>query len=309
MPRHRKYHERFECYRIICLANGKSYIGIAANGVGVRWNQHKHDAIRGATTPLHRAIRRHGASQFTVEVVAVADTWDAICSIEKRAIQDFNTLARRGNGYNLSEGGEGPYGVIRSSYTKRLLSNITKTWLAEDPQRIEHLRQLAQKQMKDPKNREMSRRGAIKQWSCPALCAKSKAALENYWARDDANQLRCMNQIKVMSRPGTRENLRAKARKQMSDPANREKSRQGALKQWRNPAFRASRVGGNHPLARAVIVNGIKYVTIRAAASAKGVSTTVIRYRANRKKDGYSWAKKFGPRGYRTKMVTHYNIK
>lgn len=297
MAKPRKNHDRFHCYKITCIPNKKGYVGIASNGVAARWRQHKHDATKGANTPLHSAIRKYGPKNFVLEILAETDTWEDICEIEKKMIQEHNTLTLNGLGYNVSTGGEGPYGVKRSEKTKRKLSQITKQWLSEDPARIEHLRNLAKKQMSDPKNREISREGARKMWRDPQLYKNSKKALEEYWNTEDAQEIRRRNQKKVMSRPGMREHLRQKAIEQMKNPENREKSRRGALKQWQNKEFqekmrvqmkRVARKNWENEEYRSkmkrltskpVMVKGTRYNSLEEAAAELDIRSNSLCYR------------------------------
>jgi len=155
---------KFYCYKITCLVNAKAYVGICSTSIIKRWTQHKHDAKNGAKTPLHSAIRKYGDKTFSIELLALVNNWEDVCRLECEYIVKYNTLAKNKNGYNVSIGGEGPFGVERSIETKKKLSEITKKWLKNDPSRLENLRKKAKKQMEDPINREKSRKGALKQW-------------------------------------------------------------------------------------------------------------------------------------------------
>jgi group I intron endonuclease len=285
MPRHTRAHSSFQCYKITCQINGKGYIGIASNGVAARWSQHKHDAYKGADTPLHAAIRKYGYEHFEIQTLAESSTWEEVCKLEIQLISAHNTLTSNNKGYNVATGGQGPYGVVRSEATR----NKLKQYKISDARRAS-LRDAAKLQMADPKNREISREGANKMWRDPSLCEKSRRALEQYWNRDDAQLLRRENQRRVMSNATARNNLRVKAQLQMQNPANRQLSRLGAIKQWSNPEFVRSRIGANHPLAKPVLAEGVRYETIIEAARALGVTDSCIRGRIKSGKIGYAWA-------------------
>jgi group I intron endonuclease len=226
----------FHCYKITCSINGKGYIGIASNGVKTRFNQHKHDAKKGASTPLHAAIRKYGVENFTIEVLGKTTNWDEICLIEREMILKYDTLTQNGRGYNVSTGGEGPFGVKRSTETKEKLSEITKKWLAEDPDRIQNLIEAGRKQMADPARREQIRKGARDAWKRPDFREKFSSGKKK-WANENRDLL-SEQQKRIMARPEMRENLRKKAKAQMKDPSNREISKQGALQQWQNDEFK-----------------------------------------------------------------------
>jgi group I intron endonuclease len=226
----------FHCYKITCVINGKGYIGIASNGTKRRFIQHKHDARKGADTPLHAAIRKYGEDNFQIEVIAKSTDWDEICNIEREMIASHNTLTQHGKGYNISTGGEGPFGVKRSGETRRKLSKIAKQWLAGDPSRIKHLEEVGREQAAKPGQKELSRAGAKQAWNRPDYREKAIERARK-WAQEN-KELMIKNQKEVMARPGTRDNLRKKAKKQMEDPKNRELSKDGALKQWQNKEFK-----------------------------------------------------------------------
>lgn len=297
MPKPRKQHDLFECYLLTCLVNGKRYVGIASSSAKRRWIEHKHATRKGAKTPLHNAIRRYGAESFKLEVVGICSSWDQVCLLEQAKIIELATLAKDGNGYNLSTGGEGPFGVTRGEETRAKLRAATRDWLAADPTRIEHLREISRKQMSDPKNRELSRLGALKQQEDPELRDKCKQGLIKFWSTPEAAELRRSFQREVMSRPGTKENLRAKAKAQMKDPVNRDKSRHGALKQWKNPEFQSKmklqmkKVGTRiwkdpayrermkKLTSKPLMAGGQRFESVNAAAAALGIAPNSVCYR------------------------------
>ena len=226
----------FHCYKITCKLNGKGYIGITSNGVKRRFNHHKQDAKKGAKTPLHAAIRKYGAENFTIEEIKKATNWEDICQIEREMIIIHNTLTQNGKGYNISTGGEGPFGVKRSKATRMKLSKIVKKWMKENPNRLEFLKEVGRRQANKPGQKEISRKGAKEAWQRPGYREKVSKRVKK-WAREN-KELMSENQKQVMVRPGARKNLVKKAKTQMKDPKNRELSKKGALKQWQNNKFK-----------------------------------------------------------------------
>jgi group I intron endonuclease len=282
----------FYCYKITCILNGKGYIGIASNGAKRRFNQHKHDAKKGANTPLHAAIRKYSAENFDIEVIARVTSWEEICQIEREMILAHNTLTQNGKGYNISTGGEGPFGVKRSKETRKKLSKITKQWLAVDPSRIEHLKKVGKKQATKLGQKELSRIGAKEAWQRPGYREKVSQRVKK-WAREN-KELMSDNQKQVMARPGVRENLKKKAKAQMKDPKNRELSKNGALKQWQDKEFkekmtlqmkRVAKQNWENPKYRAkmekisckpIIAGGDFYSSLEEAATALGVKANTV---------------------------------
>lgn len=85
-------------YLITNIQNGKRYIGKTID-IHRRWSQHTSKARTGSNTLLHKAIRKYGAGNFTVEILQ--ETSDDSNRDEIRWIQ---TLLPE---YNLTTGGDG----------------------------------------------------------------------------------------------------------------------------------------------------------------------------------------------------------
>ena len=101
-------------YKIINKSNDKIYIGKTTYTIAYRWNQH----ISAATSDkekddynylLHKAIRKYGADNFTVEVVEEVEDESKLSSREMYWISHYNSciLEEDSNGYNMTYGGEG----------------------------------------------------------------------------------------------------------------------------------------------------------------------------------------------------------
>jgi group I intron endonuclease len=169
---------KFYSYRITNELNGKSYIGIASGDPQRRWRQHKFEANKsGSHLPLYKAMKKYGTKMFRFEVVYEADSWEEVCKKERELITGLGTLAKQGGGYNLAEGGQGPFGVERSEVTRKLIAQKTLQWFERNPEAREYLRQLGKQQMANPDRRELSRQAARKQWNDPSLAAKSRESL------------------------------------------------------------------------------------------------------------------------------------
>lgn len=103
----------FQAYLITCLVNGKQYIGVTARSIKRRWYEHATDSkSRPGQSALRRAIAKHGESNFTVQSVFCAFTYEDLLVVEKELIQQFGTRSPRG--YNLTLGGQGANGCKRS---------------------------------------------------------------------------------------------------------------------------------------------------------------------------------------------------
>lgn len=92
-------------YCVTNTINGRRYIGQTCGLVSTRWSVHKSEARRRPQCYFHKAIRKHGASAFTVETVAVAATREELCALEKEWVARLRTNVAS-IGYNLTSGGE-----------------------------------------------------------------------------------------------------------------------------------------------------------------------------------------------------------
>lgn len=90
-------------YKITNNVNGKIYIGQTAGSLENRWRQHRHHP---GCRILHKAIKKYGAENFTVEQIDAAANIDELNQKEKLWIQHYDCIAP--NGYNLKSGGNRP---------------------------------------------------------------------------------------------------------------------------------------------------------------------------------------------------------
>lgn len=104
----------FQAYLIRCLTTGRGYIGITSRLLRQRWAEHLYDArhSRARNMAIGRAIAKHGAENFKIESLCCSRSWDDICAIETILIDQHGT--RVPNGYNVGNGGKGPFGVKRT---------------------------------------------------------------------------------------------------------------------------------------------------------------------------------------------------
>ena len=173
--------DKFYCYLITNQINGKVYVGIT-NNYEQRKRQHKN-VVNSPNDPqyqnrLYRSMRKHSFNSFTFETVKTMSSWKGVCKYEIYLIDRLNAMDDR-YGYNMSKGGEGAYGAVRSPETKAKLRAITKKQMTAEVRA--NLSRLAKEQMSDPKNREISRQGALKQMSDPVMKKKCLSGLKKYY--------------------------------------------------------------------------------------------------------------------------------
>lgn len=101
-------------YRITNIINNKIYIGFTTKDkVITRWYEHLFFARHKTyNSKLHKAIRKYGESNFTIEEIYCSkDIEHTFTIMEKYFIKKFDSI---NTGYNLSEGGRGPLNIKRS---------------------------------------------------------------------------------------------------------------------------------------------------------------------------------------------------
>ena len=96
-------------YLIRNKVNGKCYVGLTTRSIEERWKEHCWDAIKPIQV-LHKAINKYGADAFDVSTLASAiGGLDNLKELEKQLVAQHNTLVP--NGYNLTLGGDGVFGL------------------------------------------------------------------------------------------------------------------------------------------------------------------------------------------------------
>lgn len=111
-------------YLITNTVNGKRYVGISKHDSPViRWREHVRRTRRKTSGLylLQKAILKYGPQAFTIEHVASAKTSVDLRATEVTLIQQYGTFWSGGVGYNMTLGGDGGYGAIRSAATRAKL--------------------------------------------------------------------------------------------------------------------------------------------------------------------------------------------
>ena len=117
-------------YRHI-FPNGKSYIGITSqNPYWRRWRGGSgyHDQPK-----MYNAIKKYGWENVLHEVLAKGLSLNDANRVEQEMVAKFDSVA---NGYNISSGGGGTYGIPCSEETKSKIGQANKGKPASDPMRL-----------------------------------------------------------------------------------------------------------------------------------------------------------------------------
>lgn len=121
-----------QLYKISFSTTHKIYIGISSRSAKKRLSAHTSPSTKSL---IATAIRKHGNP--ILEVLYETDSWEELCNKEVEYIAAYNSIAP--NGYNISLGGEGSLGVLKSEETRRKMSNALKGRTLTEAQ-LNHLR-------------------------------------------------------------------------------------------------------------------------------------------------------------------------
>jgi len=97
-----------QVYKITNTVNGHAYVGITQCDLHKRWREHQCAARTNKMQRLYRAMRKYGVENFTIEALCQAADEQELKALERKYIAELNTYAGNGNGYNLTDGGDGP---------------------------------------------------------------------------------------------------------------------------------------------------------------------------------------------------------
>ena len=126
-------------YLITNLINNKKYIGQTKQGREERrWQEHSIFYVN-ENRMLYNAIRKYGSENFEFKVIDTDIPEELIDERERYYIKYYNTFYLNGQGYNMTEGGQGIHGYTHSEITKQRIkeSNLT-AWQKlkkEEPER------------------------------------------------------------------------------------------------------------------------------------------------------------------------------
>lgn len=94
-------------YIITNKINQHRYVGMTSKPLSVRWSTHKADARRDKPFLLHKAIRKYGEDNFTIELLEEC----AVSTLEELGLIESNYIAQLNPEYNMTTGGEGHTGI------------------------------------------------------------------------------------------------------------------------------------------------------------------------------------------------------
>lgn len=100
------------------------YVGQTTQGLKRRFRDHLRFSKKESRAYLSRAIRKYGGDRFTISLIASAKDREELTRLEIFWIKTLKT--KYPHGYNLTEGGEGCSGFVRSDENRKKMSDVMK---------------------------------------------------------------------------------------------------------------------------------------------------------------------------------------
>jgi group I intron endonuclease len=102
-------------YRAICSVNGKVYIGVTSQKLSERVRDHVKLSKRSNPKYLfNRSIKKYGQENFVFSEIDTFDTIEERNKKEVKHIKEHNSFHLTGRGYNMTLGGDGSSGHVKS---------------------------------------------------------------------------------------------------------------------------------------------------------------------------------------------------
>ena len=206
-------------YLITNKVNGKRYVGITTTSVDLRWYQHCWLAANGGSQALYRAIRKHGADRFQVETIDTADNLEDLLAKERLNIERLGTFTKKGNGYNMTLGGDGVFGFEFSDETR---AQMAASALAR---------------FSDPEERERQRKRQERYWTESARALQAAKIAQVHAANPEQARLHS----EFMKQHCDPEEMRRRSRLLWDAPGSRERHKERQTAYWSEDANRQKR--------------------------------------------------------------------
>lgn len=108
-------------YKVTNKKNNKCYIGKTFQNISKRTSQHYYNSKETSRKSyFHNALKKYGKNNFEWEIIDIGNDEEELSVLERFWIWKYNSYGK--DGYNLTKGGEGNYGVKHSEETKQRMS-------------------------------------------------------------------------------------------------------------------------------------------------------------------------------------------
>lgn len=245
-------------YQITCTANGKIYIGSAANLIA-RWRVHQSELnnSKHGNTHLQRAWDKYGASTFTFTVIELVDKE---CLLEREQYWLDSTQAyQRAIGFNICSVAGSALGVTHTPETRERNSQAqkrryqdptaraaqatrTRAFYADPDNRARHaewLRNLSRTMYSDPEIREQiiaKRKVALAR---PETKTRMRLATKARFSDPVERERQAERTRAYFAESDARDKLKATLKQVWADSSRRQQQRERVKALWQDPDYQA----------------------------------------------------------------------
>jgi hypothetical protein len=233
-------------YKIL-FPNEKPYIGLTTSLVE-RKRTHKCSAINGSTTVVHKALRSYTMiDTFELIVIDTADNAEELSEKEIGYIRTYDSHYIDGYGYNMTYGGEGTGGYVRTEKDKQRASEAQSNYFNNHPDKMAlQVAKLNRQRIENPiewgkehgekmnkhydintdagmEARERARNTSIEQFERPGQREKSSEAQIKRFEKSGEKERASESQKKRYDKPGAIEKISEAAKRRHAQPGAKEK--------------------------------------------------------------------------------------
>jgi hypothetical protein len=211
-------------YKII-FPKEKHYIGLTTTSLKRRQEQHKQCAKQGDTKCLYNALRKHDmVDTFELIEIDTADTLEELCEKEIRYIEEYNSYYMNGNGYNMTFGGEGTNGYIRTEEDNQKNSERLKKYF-ENPEARQKNSEAQKKRFENPEAKQQLSESQKKRFENPEAKQQMSEAQKKRFENLEARQQCSESQKKRFENPEAIQQLCEAQKKRFENSDAREEMR------------------------------------------------------------------------------------
>jgi group I intron endonuclease len=221
-----------QLYLITFKTSGKSYVGISSKSAAHRWKYHIKP---GNQLPIGRAFKKYGLADAVVTILAVSDSWLALCAMETIAIAEHKTM--QPHGYNLTSGGEGVQGYVHTRAVRDAQSERSKKQFANPEFRASRMEQ-TKKQWTDPSSREYLLAMRKKAHQKPEVIVKFSSGQKRRFSEHAERAAASARAKKQWANPEARADMAARTKARFADPEQRTRLLMAQALGWAKKAGR-----------------------------------------------------------------------
>ena len=233
----------------ILFPNGKYYIGLTKNSIEKRTREHKCNANNDDKLNIvYKALRKYDMIEtFELIVIDTADNGEELCEKEIAYILTYNSHYINGNGYNMTYGGEGTGGYVRTEEDRQRARVSQTNYFKNNPDKMElQVARLHRRRIENPieagkehgekmkkhfdintdaglEARERARNKTIEQFEQPGAREKSCEAQKLRFEKPGEKERSSEIQKERYARPGEIEKISEAAKRRHAQPGAKEK--------------------------------------------------------------------------------------